>query len=637
MFWLYKMLAFKEKPNSVKTKFDNYFVGAPMTNKNSKYPLLNSGNGVGATFEKWTDTNVIDTNMTGNVNNEIFYRSEIYGNEMQNKVGIPKNIDTVYKYDESSFYKYPSNTFFEVPDDWIMADTWFADITVNLENGSKITSYSMFHKKQKSNYLNTVYNRINVNYENFNDNYKNSYDAVINPDMLYVYGKKLGKETSYYSYTKSNEYWYLWGGMLYDFGWWYRINQVGVNSMFYPQNAFNENPNEKIPIWNLTSIVNSILNFNKNVYSQEGLGLINAVAPCIVKTYDYATLEWGPMNNSYGDKKCSKGNTLLYIKAARTPTGVNNPNIPYFYINVSDGTKYTGLYEAAFPPFYGCFEMSTGVVNKRPDQYYTKSGKLIGKPSKTHYIIKENQFGICPQIPRAKLSENNTYINSVFTVYILKINFFKSPPDHKPWWCFRDAYETLDIDFSQWFNNPVEQYGKTEKYRDFALLNHYNITDEDKRVGHVKKMRELLKDIKFDRIFEERNEAIIIYPSSLILYQRFDTSIDGKKDSVYNLINSPGLILRDEPKNVASGRYDYEYYIRLRPVDHYYIKGQNFPHVDYLANILDSSLYKNDNEWINVINNPWTVPGTQDYKSKWMKDNPILKHTAGSSKYNMVD
>lgn len=660
------MLAFSKKPKSVQTKFSNdnfnYFVGSPITPQLKNYPLLNSGNGVGATFLKWSDTDLTSTNIESNFN-PIFYPKEVYGDILENDTKIPINIDTVYK---SSFnndiIRYPSNTFFEIPDEWIFADTWTQNINIKDTNNMIFTSNAMFTFKKKGTYqplLGT--NPFNVyGYKSFNDNSKNPYNDVINPDIIFLYGEQNIDKYGYYnnwdkpdSDDKYNDYWFLWGGTIYDYGWWYKLNQIGINSLFYPQNIFIPDTNKKIPIWNLSSIVNSILNFNKNAFSMEGLGLINAVAPCVVKVEDYSTLEWGPMNNEYGNRKCAKGNTLLYIKAARTSTGVNNPSNIRYTLFTDEKVMRRGMYDTAFPPFYGCFEFSMGQVNKKPSQYYDKSGNLLSKPSNKYYIIKENQFGICPQIPRGLKSssnnpngQSNIFINAEFTCYIVNTNFFQSPPDHKPWWCFEKAYEILYINFKSWFDyNSKRNSNDDITFLEFPELNNYHLLpkDEDSNqkglATNILNLTKLLQNEKFDRIFEGRNEAIIIYPSSLLVYERFPTD-QTNEDSIYNSINSPGIILRNNTSNLDIPGYG-NLYIRLRPVDHFYSIYDHFN----AKNDEEERLINANFQYYNVINNPLNVISDTRGKSTWIADNKNKEigdnifsraaYTAGASLFNI--
>lgn len=674
-----KMLAFSKKPKSAETKFNNnsfkYFIGSPLTPQIKNYPLLNSGNGVGSTFLKWSETDI--TSVESSNFDSIFYPKEIYGDILENNTKIPLNIDNTSKNADNEIIRYPSNTFFEIPDDWVFGDTWTQDIIILDDNDIMFKSYSMFSLKKKGLYINPLFGK-NVNfyevylgYEDLNDNSKNPYNDVINPDMIFLYGNKLGNvdEYGYYNLVddidspdnvKYNDYWFLWGGIIYDFGWWYKINQIGINSLFYPQNNFIPDNSKKFPIWNLTSIVNSILSFNKNTYSMEGLGLINAVAPCIVKIEDYATLEWGPMNNKYDSNKCAKGNTLLYIKAARTSTGVNNPSTPVWYI-LSDNKKVLkrGMYESAFPPFYGCFELSTGKVNKMPHQYYDTTGNLLSKSSKKYYIIKENQFGICPQVPRGLKSnsnnpngQSNIYINAEFTCYIVNINFFKSPPDHKPWWCFTKSYEPLYINFKDWFEYKSLTKVNDRTFFEYPELNNYHLLpkDEDKSqpgmAKNILNLTKILENEKFDRIFDGKNEALIIYPSSLLVYERYPTD-ETNEDSIYNLINSPGIILRNTQLNSDDNNKPAGYgnlYIRLRPVDHFYSVYNHFE-----AKNTDSERINSTGQYHNVINNPLNINpilGSKKTKSTWINNNKnvdigngnILRgaYSAGASQFNIL-
>lgn len=671
------MLAFSKKPKSVETKFSNdkfnYFVGSPITPQLKDYPLLNSGNGVGSTFLKWTDTDN-RTSVSIQPTNTTFYPFSVYNSlELENNTGIPINIDTTYKSFDNTILRYPSNTFFEIPEDWVFGDTWTQNIKIKDEKDNNILSYAMFSLKKKGNYLcgggqcgTELYNyEFFLPYQNANDNSKNPYNDVINPDMIFLYGNKVGNvdEYGYHQLVDKNDtddFWYLWGGMIYDFGWWYKINQIGINSMFYPQNIFSPDINKKIPIWNLSSIINSILSFNKQTYAMEGLGLINAVAPCIVKVEDYSTLEWGPKNNNFNNK-CAKGNTILYIKAARTSTGVNNPSNPVWY-TLGTNVKVTkrGMYEAAFPPFYGCFELSTGKVNKKPNEYYDISGNLLTKPSTSYYIIKENQFGICPQIPKGLKSssnnpngQSNMYINGEFTCYLLNINFFQNPPDHKPWWCFTKAYEILTINFTEWFNyKSLTLVGDDKrKFFEFPELNNYHLLpkdeDEDQpgSATNILNLTKILSDSKYDKIFDGKNEAILIYPSSLLVYERYPTD-KNNEDSIYILINSPGIVLRNPQLNNSDNNLPDGYgniYIRLRPVDHFYSVWDHFNKKSE-----DGDRNKSTSlEYYNVINNPLNIvplSSNVNTKSTWISDNKNKKYngfnlrgayTAGASLFNL--
>lgn len=680
------MLAFSNKPKSVQTKFSNdkfnYFVGSPITPQLKDYPLLNSGNGIGSTFLKWSDTEL--TSISTPSKNSTFYPFSVYNsNELVNDTGIPINIDTTYNSFDNTILRYPSNTFFEIPSDWVFADTWTQDINIKDENDINFTSKAMFTLKKKGIFTfddrYSYYERY-LEYKDLNDNSKNPYNDVINPDMIFLYGNKVGKvdEYGYYNLVDDidsnkliydnvdaeyNDFWFLWGGTIYDFGWWYKLNQIGINSMFYPQNSFIPDANKKIPIWNLSSIVNSILSFNKQTYSMEGLGLINAVAPCIVKVEDYATLEWGPLNNSFENNKCAKGNTLLYIKAARTSTGVNNPNIPIWYtLGTSKRVSKRGMYEAAFPPFYGCFELSTGKVNRSPKDYYDKSGNLLTTPSTSYYVIKENQFGICPQIPRGLKSKSNNpnsqsniSINAEFTCYLLNTNFFQNPPDHKPWWCFEKAYEILNINFKNWFDyNSSTLIGGDDKrsFYEYPELNNYDLQPKDEKTSqpgsatNILNLTKILSNSKYDRIFDGKNEAILIYPSSLLVYERFPTD-ETNSDSIYNLINSPGIVLRNPQLNNSDNNLPTGYgnlYVRLRPVDHFYSVYDHFA----AKNVEGNRIKNKNNQYYNVINNPLNITpisGSTKKKSTWISNNKDKEtfdgiylrgaYTAGASLFNL--
>lgn len=636
------MLAFKGKPKSSQTKFNNdnfnYFIGSPFTNDTKNYPLLNSGNGVGQTFLK--SSGISDISASSSYNNQAFYPSSIYGTDLENNTGIPLNIDNIYL-NGNIKSKYPSNTFFPIPKDWIFADTWMQDINNVRYSGTVFTLKSMFKNKQKGNLIffgnNTV--KTFTGYSNFNNITQKPYEDPYNPDMIFLYGGGNVDKFGYYTYYDVNKEvsddYLLFGGTIYDFGWWYRINQVGVNSLFYPQNDFIPSSNQKIPIWNLTSIVNSILNTNRYAYTMEGLGLINAVAPCVVEIGSYSSLKWGPQNNKFNNNTCAKGNVNIYIKAARTPSGVNNPDpsksIWYIKSTTDDGTPKRAMYEAAFPPFYGCYEFSTGEIDKSPDLFYDKNGNLLNESSDKYFVIKENQFGICPQIPKLTLLiDNKDWYTSTFTCYIVKLFFFQNPPDHKPWWCFREAYEPVFIDFKEWFT-------KNDSFVQFAYLNDYDRTSG----GNIKNLREILKDSKYDNLFTENNEAILIYPSSLLVYERYSDPVDS--DSVYILQNSPTIILRNNfisSKNTTS-----ELYVRLRPVEQFYSKYEFFNKKENDGRVRDDN-----SNYYNVINTPSLVSSSNNEDGRnnenWISFNnnktningytTYLATTAGPSKFNLI-
>lgn len=639
------------KKNNIEVTNKPYFIGSPMSKNIIRNPLLNSGNGIGAPFEYITNTEIINSSYIYDIEN--FFNIQSYNNEdIYNFTGISNNIDNVYNLVNTlDVYKYPSNMFFEIPDTWLFADMYTTDITFNNLLGNKIISLStntrmkaLPSKGQNSDFLNIE---------------KNIYQSVSNVDMLYAYSSDYGSninETIYKNLKSdkifnNNDYfsWEKLGGIIYDFGWWYRITQIGVNSLFYPQYNTTIDQSKKYPIFNLSSIVQSILNFNNKYYQKD---LINPVALCLVDVGDYSDLNYGPINNSYCGKdkcnvfdnnKCSKGNVNVYIKTSRTNPNTGNSNSKwwnYSYFNANGILQdKMGLLETGYPPFYGGYELITAIEGKLPSDYYDENKKLIVKPSKKYYVIKENQFAICPQVPYPVFnSQISNYINSIFTVYILNYSFFKNNLNNSPWWTFTKYYKIINVDLSDFtlsnnsvgssnifdtssFNSLVEdiispsipsdnQVRNLNKYfrirykpvsknkNDVYYLDSFNLTKE-------------LQKIEYNNIFKDYEtnndlvEAMIIYPSSLILLETFSRiSPDNNNEYItegYSIKDSPSIIRRI-PLNIEG--FSPQYYLRLRSNT-----GIN---------------YKS----YNVIKTPNTIS-----KLKWSSNlNPYYIYSAGTSK-----
>lgn len=125
----------------------------------------------------------------------------------------------------------------------------------------------------------------------------------------------------YNNRTEPNRFYFFeyLGGILYDFGWWFRLTQIGSNSLFYPQYQYTVDSNKKFPIFNLSSIVNSIIEFNKKLYPTQEY--INPVGLCLIDVGKYASLENGLTNQKYvlnNKNVCSKGNIIGFYKTSRT-------------------------------------------------------------------------------------------------------------------------------------------------------------------------------------------------------------------------------------------------------------------------------------------------------------------------------
>jgi len=395
--------------------------------------------------------------------------------------------------------------------------------------------------------------------------------------------------------TDSNNYYYYetLGGIMYDFGWWYRITQIGVNSLFYPQYNSTVDSNKKYPIFNLSSIIESILNINRKIYSYDGI--ISPVGLCVVEMSKYSNLKYGPINNSFCGKQscnvndnnvCSKGNTVVYIKTSRNNKITGNPvnkswNYTYLNNDASISDKL-GLLETSYPPYYGGYEFVMGIENKAPSEYYDQNKKLIGKSSFKYYIIKENQFGVVPQIPVAVFSKDkNVYINSVFTAYVLNYEFFfNNLPDNAPWWTFTDYYKIIKVDLSD-FTCSKSSVGidpSVSGFIDFDvrnLNNYYRIRYRglnNKNNVYYSDSFDLTRELKlpkYDSIFLNSSgtyvpDAIILYPSSLILIRAFSRQIVANGEFVtdgYTVDDSPTIIQRFPPDiDNASPNY----YFKLR-------------------------------------------------------------------------
>jgi len=213
----------------------------------------------------------------------------------------------------------------------------------------------------------------------------------------------------------------------------------------------------------------------------------------------------------------------------------------------------------------------------------------------------------------------------------------------------------LNINFQNWFEyNSSILVGEDDKrsYFEYPELNDYHLLPKDENKNqlgsstNILNLTKILNDAKYDRIFDGKNEALIIYPSSLLIYERFPID-KTNSDSIYNLINSPGIVLRNPQLNDSDNNLPTGYgnlYVRLRPVDHFYSVYDHFA----AKNIEGNRVKNKNNQYYNVINNPLNITpisGSNKNKSNWISNNKnketfddiFLKgaYTAGASLFNL--